>query len=341
MSDLAKAETGGTAMAVHPISGADGALPGVNPSAFPRQLPAADTGDSTSSDPDDVGTAERPERELMTVAQQAALVAVGLAAAAVVVVMEAVWRTLGHGHDRRAPDEPPLAALVTGAALGMTLGAGAVAAKVTRVGWTVARWSTWLLPVAGVRDVAGRTAEEWNERWEATLERSRVAATAFAGELVPAVLDATLDQIDLTSIVRDRVDLDAVVASVDIDAVVASVDLDAVVASVDIDRIVERLDVGAIASRIDPDAIVERVDVERIVRRLDLTAIAREVIEELDLLSLIRESSESVTSDAVDDLRLGAVDADRAVARAVDRILRRRSARVLEITSEPAPDTSS
>jgi hypothetical protein len=229
--------------------------------------------------------------------------------------------------ERRSPgesQEPPLAALVAGAALGATLDAAAVGARILRGGWTAVRWGAWIVPAPGARDAARRLAERWNTRWQEEGERSQDASTTFVQALVPQVVESLLDQVDLTAVVRERLDLDALVSTVDLDAIAGSIDLD---------RIVERLDVDAIAARIDPDAIVDRVDLERAVARIDVAAIAREVIEELDLLSLIRESSESVTSEAVDDLRLGAVDADRTVARIVDRIIRRHAPR----SSEPVP----
>ena len=38
-------------------------------------------------------------------------------------------------------------------------------------------------------------------------------------------MELVLDQIDLTALVRDRVDIDAIVAEVDIDAIIARIDL--------------------------------------------------------------------------------------------------------------------
>jgi hypothetical protein len=267
--------------------------------------------------PGEAVQAETAQQEPIELLARTALVAVGVTVAAASATTRAVWATLGREGDR-IPDEPPLAALVTGATMGAAIEAVSIVGTGVRAGWAIAKWSARPFASRGVRRVARRTAEAWNERWEATSERSRDAATALVRELAPAVVDATLEHVDLTAIVRDHVDVDAVVGSIDID------------------RIVNRLDVDAIVERIDPDAIVARVDVERVVRRLDVVAMSREVIEELGLLALIRDASESVTSDAVDDLRLGAADADRFVARVVDRILRRRTERAIG----PVPERS-
>jgi hypothetical protein len=148
--------------------------------------------------------------------------------------------------------------------------------------------------------VGGRTraiVNRLNDRWQVEVPLARDAATSFTAELVPEVAKVLLEQIDLTELVQERVDLDAIVAKVDLDAVV---------------------------ERLDLDAIVARVDLDAVVARMDLGAIAKEVIDELDLPAIIRESTEGVTGEVVDDLRYGAVDADRALERVVDRIFRRK-----------------
>jgi hypothetical protein len=63
--------------------------------------------------------------------------------------------------------------------------------------------------------------------------------------LAPDVVRTVLDELDLTAIVRERVDIDAVVEDIDVDAVAARLDLDRVAARLDIDRIIDRVDVDA------------------------------------------------------------------------------------------------
>lgn len=115
-------------------------------------------------------------------------------------------------------------------------------------------------------------------------------------------LDAVVNRLDLTSIVRERVDIDAVVAAVDLDAAVATVDLDAVVAAVDLD---------AAAGRLDIDAIIARID---------LAGLAQDVIAEIDLPEIIRESTGSVASETVRGVRMRGISGDDAVGRVVDRL---------------------
>lgn len=289
-------------------------------------VPAGREGTSARSSPRaDDDDARNATDELIEVLVGSLRVLIGSLIAVSAVTSGILRRTLDL--ERPSPteqQEPPLAALAAGVALGATLDAATVGARILRDGWIAFRWGAWIVPAPALRDAARRVAERWNTRWQEESVRSQEASIAFIHALVPEVVESALDQVDLTAIVRDRLDLDALVRNVDLDAIAGSIDLD---------RIVARLDLDAIAARIDPDAIVDRVDLERAVGRIDVAAIAREVIDELDLLALIRESSESVTSEAVDDLRLGAVDADRIVARVVDRILRRQPPR----RAEPVP----
>ena len=59
-----------------------------------------------------------------------------------------------------------------------------------------------------------------------------------------------------------------------------------------------------------------------------------EVLAEIDIADLIRESTGTFTGDAIDEVRYVSVDADRVVARLVDRLIRRRT-RHLDAPGEP------
>ena len=138
-----------------------------------------------------------------------------------------------------------------------------------------------------------------------------------------ADLDAAVSRVDLGTVV-DRLDLDAIVATVDLDAILDRLDLDGIVGRVDLDAVAARLDLDSIVKRVDPDAVVARVDVDAALARLDLAAIARQVIDEIDLPEILRQSTGAVSSEAVRGIRSESVLADEAVARFVDRMLRRR-----------------
>ena len=148
------------------------------------------------------------------------------------------------------------------------------------------------------------------------------ATRAAAGEAVrdrllsaiPRLLDAVLDQVDLTDLVERRVDLDELVRRVDVGAVAARLDLDGIVARLDLDRIV---------AGVDPDAVVARVDLDAVVARLDLIGLAEQVVDGIDLPRIVRESTASVTSEGVSGVRMQSMEADQAITHFVDRILRR------------------
>ena len=156
-------------------------------------------------------------------------------------------------------------------------------------------------------------------------------------------VDAIVDRLDVDAIVR-RVDIDAIVRKLDIDAVASQLDVDAIVSRVDVDAIVSQVDMDAIAKRIDLDAVVEkididaivsRVDVDAIVRRLDLVGLAEEIVNGIDLPEIIRESTGSMASEVVRDARMQSIDADVAIARFVDRVIRRRRARRTDAPGQP------
>jgi hypothetical protein len=166
----------------------------------------------------------------------------------------------------------------------------------------------------------------WAALGLAEQRRTRELAARAVGALVAAVAATVLEEIDLDQVVA-RVDLDRIVQRIDLDRIVQRIDLDAVAARIDLDRIVERVDVDAVASRIDLDAIVARVDVAAVVARLDLPGLTEQVIEEVDLGEIIRESSSTMASETVDALRVQGMRADGLVSRVVDRILLRQGQR--------------
>jgi hypothetical protein len=108
---------------------------------------------------------------------------------------------------------------------------------------------------------------------------------------------------------------------------VARVDLDQVVDRVDLDAVAQRIDLDAIVNRIDLDAIVARVDIDAILARVDIAALTEEVIDEVDLGEIIRESSSTMASETVDALRVQGMRVDGLVSRIVDRILLREGQR--------------
>ena len=198
--------------------------------------------------------------------------------------------------------------------------------------------------------VAGLARHGERRRDDVMREASRVLDA-----LVPLVVTAALDRLDLTELVRERVDIDALVAGVDLDAAAAGldvaavldrldltalvrerVDLDALVAGVDIAAVLDRLDLTALVrERVDLDALVAGVNLEAIIRRIDLVGLAEEVIAEVDLPEIIRESTGSVASDTIRGVRMQGISGDEALSRAVHRLRLRRGRRDTAMPPEP------
>jgi hypothetical protein len=175
----------------------------------------------------------------------------------------------------------------------------------------------------------------WAERGLAEQRRAREVAARALGGLIATVVTAVLDEIDLDEVMA-RVDLDRIVRRIDPNQIAARIDLDTIVQRVDVGAIAERVDLDAIAARIDLDAIVQRVDLDAIVARVDIEAIlarvdlpglTEQVIDEVDLGEIIRESSSTMASETVDALRVQGMRVDGLVSRIVDRILQREGQR--------------
>jgi hypothetical protein len=139
----------------------------------------------------------------------------------------------------------------------------------------------------------------WAARGLAEQRRNQQAAAEAASQLVGAIVAAVLDEVDL----------------------------DGVVARVDLDRIAARIDLDAIAARIDLNAIAARIDLNAIVASLDLAGLTEQVIDEVDLGEIIRESSGTMATETVDALRVQGMRADHLLSRLVDRVLLRKEER--------------
>jgi len=281
------------------------------------------------------GEIEPPEApDLVELLEQAIRVALGIVSTVSAATAEALARSMGR--ERSATDEhadPTSVALLTGAALGLGFEVGRraldAAASLTRASRPVWSWTTSPRPVRGPIEAVEARLLALNDDWREARPGAEQAADAFTAALVPQVVTGVLDQIDLTALVRERVDVDALAGDVDLAAIVERIPIDDIVARIDLDRIVERVDV---------DAVAGRIDIERVVGRLDLAAIANEVIEAVDLPEIIRESSGAMASESIEGLRVQGMNADEVVAKVVDRMLRRRTGRDASARREPERD---
>jgi hypothetical protein len=303
--------------------------------------------------------AAQPPPPLQELVEQSFRIAIGLTALASDVLAEAVARTLGRepfAEGETPGDEAARAAtgvpLVAGAAIGIALEGARWGARAATTMVRSAELFLSLLTSPGFVQEPLRQAGErlgaLDARWREQRPGDEDAAASFLRLLVPQVVDAALDQIDLNELVAERIELDRVIDRLDLDRAIARVDIDAIVSRIDLDRIVERIDVRAIVERVPVDEIVsrldldtivasvdldqvvrrvdiqavaDRIDLQALVRRLDLTAIAAEVIEELDLMKLIQDAVGSMTNETVGGIRVQSMNADRAISRLRERLL--------------------
>jgi hypothetical protein len=114
---------------------------------------------------------------------------------------------------------------------------------------------------------------------------ARAASESWLGYLVPRLVAAVLDRLDLTELVIGRVDLDRVAQHLDVEAVLDRLDLtELVIRRVDLDRVAQHLDVEAVLDRLDlTELVIRRVDLDRVAQHLDVEA----VLDRLDLTELV------------------------------------------------------
>ena len=231
-----------------------------------------------------------------------------------------------------------LAAALTGAAVLATRGAARIVVPLGHVALHP--------PLVPERLHPGRALDALTDRGREALTSTGSDLHRLVAAVVPIVVNEVLDSLDLNALIREQVDLDGIVATVDIDAIVAQVDIgaivdrldiDAIVKGIDLDAIAERIDIERIIARVNIDAIVAGVDMNAIIGRIDLAGIAEDVINEIDLPEIIRDSTGTMASQVVREARMQSIDADEAVARLVDRVLRRRRARSTTAPHQPAP----
>lgn len=156
-----------------------------------------------------------------------------------------------------------------------------------------------------------------------TMDLNAVAAHMDLNALMSRIdLQAVLSRVDLNAVL-DAVDLDAILGRIDPNSLVSRVDLDSVLSRIDLNEVASRIDLDAILVRVEPDAVVARVDIDAVLERLDLAALAREVLDAIDLPDVMRQSSGAVSSQAARVVRAEGMQADAQVARFIDRVLHR------------------
>ena len=129
------------------------------------------------------------------------------------------------------------------------------------------------------------TAETWVHL---ATEVSKSATNELLDRVVPPLFEAIITRVDLTEVVLNNVDVNAIVAQ----------------------------------TQLDP-----------IIERIPMTEIADYVIEEIDLPTLVRESTGGVADDILGLLRFQALETDNFLNTLVDRVLFRKKTRAQELES--------
>lgn len=116
------------------------------------------------------------------------------------------------------------------------VGAGAVAAD----GLAAVYRGVLRLPVVGGQ--LGRGVSALTDRGESVVARGAAPLQALITKVAVQLVDVILAELDLTVLVRERVDIDAVVRDIDIDAIIRRIDLvglaDEIIDGVDLPRII-------------------------------------------------------------------------------------------------------
>ncbi|SEL57819.1 hypothetical protein [Rhodococcus maanshanensis] len=224
----------------------------------------------------------------------------------------------------------PLTSLPGADAVFLTIGAAVTAAEA--VGATARFALDTLRRVPGLARRLDATADALRARGEDVVRTAAPTVQDLLRLVIREVVAAALLEVDLTRLVRENVDLNLIAESLDLDRIAATIDIDAIAARLDVDAVIGRLDLDGIVDSVDLDRQIERVDLDEAARRIDIDAIiarvdlvglADEIIEGVDLPDIIRESTGSLSSEAVRGVRSQGMQADDAVAGFVGRLFGR------------------
>jgi hypothetical protein len=186
------------------------------------------------------------------------------------------------------------------------------------------------LPVVG--EVLRHGARSASDRLFAEVVDARLRD---ARSVVVQAIYSVINEMDLTPLIRDRIDLNQLLEMIDMDEVLARVDVvplaerlnindvvsqldvDSVVARLDINSVVGRLDLDAVVGRLDVDALIARLDLDSVVGRIDLVALLTGIVDRVSLPALIRISRRNAAADPETDTSVEGEPADAAVTRVV------------------------
>lgn len=98
-----------------------------------------------------------------------------------------------------------------------------------------------------------------------------------------------------------------------------------------IDVLLELIDLNKIIAKVDVNAIAAQLDVEAVIDQIDLEALVQHVIEEVDLPTIIRNSTGVMASESVLSMRMQGFAADERVSNIVDKLMLRQGTRKTQL----------
>ncbi|MBA4026410.1 MAG: hypothetical protein C0482_29055 [Gordonia sp.] len=177
------------------------------------------------------------------------------------------------------------------------------------------------IPVVG--PVLTRTTAEAIALGEQALAGALELTRAALKVIIREVIEALVVEVDLTELVKRHVDINEIATVIDLDTIAARIDIDAILNRVDLDAVIETVDLNRAVSGVDLDAIAAKIDIEAVIGRVDLIGLANEIIDGVDLQAIVRESTTTLTTGVLDDVRTQGARADDVVAGVFGRLLGR------------------
>jgi hypothetical protein len=263
-----------------------------------------------------VTTRDGSADELAVVLHQAARATFGATA----LITDVVLRTLSESAPARSGDrrEASLAASeAVDVALGLGWGLAHVADRLVGLANKVASPALSLVlapPLVPEKLHAARLLRRVSLGWRAERPDAVRSLYAWSASAAPAASDLALSLVDVDELVSSavaRLDLTRLV-----EQVLAGLDLTPVV-----ENVVQRMDLEEIVG-----TALDQLDLTQLVlERVDLVRVVDVIMDEIDLPEIIRGSTGSMALETMQDVRLQGIEADRAVSRLMDRVLRRRA----------------
>ncbi|EGD54658.1 hypothetical protein [Gordonia neofelifaecis] len=178
------------------------------------------------------------------------------------------------------------------------------------------------VPRAVIRGVLSEAIEFLTE--EVDLTEVLLAAVDLDRVLREVNLQAVVERLDLNALL-ETVDLQKVLDGIDLGPILARLDLNPVLAKLDLNPVLAKLDIDAVVAGVDLNKAVGSIDLDEVLANVDLVVVGNRVIDGVDLSSIVRDASSTVTTEMISDVRTSSERADDAVEGFVNRVLRRKS----------------